>query len=58
MAGVLAARTYYYEVVMQIAATSKPNEYIIRFDEDPQMYAVQIQPRFVGVSFEINLQIR
>ena len=44
----LAARNYYYEVVKQTKVTPKPDEMIVEFMEDAQMYAVQLRPNFVN----------
>ena len=45
---VLTARVYYYEVVKQTKAIPKPDEpMIVRFEEEAQLYAVQLRPNFV-----------
>ena len=42
----LAARNYYYEVVKQQTVQSIPDEVIVHFKEEAQMYAVQVRPGF------------
>ena len=44
---VLAARSYFYEVVKQTSVVPKPESCIVTFAEDARMYAVEMQPNFV-----------
>ena len=43
----LIARGYYYEVVKQTAVILKPNELIVSFGDEAQIFAVQMRPLFM-----------